>query len=132
DWPVGKIYITENGAVYPDEKPVDGRVHDPQRTSYYERHLGEMQKAIAGGAPVKGYFPWSLLDNFEWASGFQHRFGLAYVDHDTHKRTLKDTALWYAQVAGANALSPAAALAAQPTFSSSTSTAAKAARGAQA
>jgi beta-glucosidase len=102
DYPVGALYITENGAAYVDEPPqmVDGtrRVHDPQRTRYYAQHLAAAQRAIAAGVPIKGYFAWSLMDNFEWAFGYTKRFGITYVDYATQERTLKDSGRWYAEV----------------------------------
>lgn len=99
DYPVGGLYITENGASYPDSvtESTDGgpRVADPQRTSYYQRHIAAAHEAIAGGAPLKGYFAWSLMDNFEWSYGYAKRFGLIYVDYTTQRRILKDSGHWY-------------------------------------
>lgn len=73
----------------------DGRVHDAERLSYLQRHLAALKQALEAGVPVKGYFAWSLLDNFEWAEGYLRRFGLAYVDYPTQRRILKDSGLWY-------------------------------------
>jgi beta-glucosidase len=89
------IQLTENGSTFEDVLTPDGRVHDVQRLSYLQRHLGALKQAIAAGVPVKGYFAWSLLDNFEWAEGYLRRFGIAYVDYATQARTLKDSGLWY-------------------------------------
>lgn len=102
DYPVQALYITENGAAYDDQPPqsVDGahRVHDPERTLYYAQHLAAAQQAITAGVPLKGYFAWSLMDNFEWAFGYTKRFGITYVDYATQERTLKDSGLWYADL----------------------------------
>ena len=87
------LLVTENGAAYPDA------VHDPARIDYLHRHLAQVQRAIADGADVRGYYAWSLLDNFEWAYGYEKRFGLVRVDFDTQERTPKDSAAWYAQLA---------------------------------
>jgi beta-glucosidase len=94
------LYITENGAAYEDVLTADGKVHDPQRTSYFERHLEAVQHAMADGVPVKGYFAWSLMDNFEWGEGYSKRFGLYYNDYATQTRTLKDSGAWFAELAG--------------------------------
>ncbi len=89
------IFITENGMANMDWISLDGRVHDPQRIDYTERYLTALQRAADEGVPVKGYFHWSLMDNFEWAEGYKQRFGLIYVDYPTQKRVLKDSAYWY-------------------------------------
>ncbi len=94
DYPIPSIYITENGAAFKDQL-VDGQVHDPLRTDYIARHIKAISDAIRGGVPVHGYMVWSLLDNLEWASGFDKRFGIVHVDYANQKRTLKDSALWY-------------------------------------
>ncbi|MFN8377107.1 MAG: GH1 family beta-glucosidase [Anaerolineae bacterium] len=96
------LYITENGAAFEDEVTSDGRVHDVRRTAYYQSHLAAAHRAITHGAPLKGYFAWSLLDNFEWGYGYARRFGLCYVDYNTQQRIMKDTAIWYAQTVDAN------------------------------
>jgi len=103
DYGFPAIYITENGAAYKDEV-VDGQVDDPQRLSYIQRHLRQVQRAIASGIPIKGYFAWSMLDNFEWGFGYAKRFGLIYVDYQTQQRTLKSSAKWYGQVIRQNAV----------------------------
>lgn len=88
------IYITENGAAYHDVVEA-GRVHDRQRQEYLEQHFEQAKRAIQAGVPLKGYYVWSLLDNFEWAFGYDRRFGIVYVDFETQERILKDSALWY-------------------------------------
>lgn len=86
------IYITENGMAS-DDTVVDGRVHDAQRQSYLQRHFAAVSRAMDAGVEVRGYFVWSLMDNFEWAFGYERRFGLVHVDYTTQVRTLKDSAL---------------------------------------
>jgi beta-glucosidase len=102
------LLVTENGAAYPDTVGPDGRVHDPERTDYLRRHLGAVHEAIGAGVDVRGYFAWSLLDNFEWAFGYGKRFGLIHVDYATQRRTLKSSAHWYRESIARNALAPAA------------------------
>ena len=92
------FYITENGCAYPEQPDADGNVKDDRRISYLNKHLNAVAEAIAEGAPVKGYYQWSLMDNYEWAMGYEKRFGIVHVDYATQKRTLKDSAKWYAQV----------------------------------
>jgi len=96
------IYITESGLANTDWIANDGKVHDPQRIDFTARYLHALHQAIGDGADVRGYFHWSLMDNFEWAEGYKQRFGLVYVDYQTQQRTLKDSALWYKQVIAAN------------------------------
>ena len=97
------IVITENGMSCHDWIAVDGAVHDPQRIDFTTRYLRELRRAAADGVEVGGYFHWSLMDNFEWAEGFRHRFGLIHVDYlDNRKRTLKDSARWYRSVIESN------------------------------
>jgi beta-glucosidase len=98
------VFITENGAAYPDEVSADGIVHDPLRVSYLHRHLLTLHEAISTGVDVRGYFVWTLLDNFEWAEGYAKRFGIVHVDHADQRRTPKTSARWYAQVARGNAV----------------------------
>lgn len=86
------IYITENGMAS-DDQPVAGRVVDEQRLRFFNTHLAAVDAAMRAGVPVKGYFAWSLLDNFEWAYGYEKRFGLVHVNYDTQQRTVKDSAL---------------------------------------
>lgn len=88
------VYITENGMAVADQI-VDGKINDQARINYVQWHLEAVQAAIAGGVNVQGYFYWSLLDNFEWNSGYEKRFGLVHVDYATQKRTLKESAYWY-------------------------------------
>ena len=89
------ILITENGSAYDDPAPVDGVVADPRRLTYLRDHLGAVARAIAAGVDVRGYFAWSLLDNFEWEHGYDKRFGIVHVDYETQRRTPKQSALWY-------------------------------------
>ena len=89
------IYVTENGSGGQDKPDDQGRVDDPKRIAYLEAHVGAMHAAIQAGADVHGYFVWSLLDNFEWGSGYGVRFGIYYVDFATQKRIPKSSAAWY-------------------------------------
>jgi beta-glucosidase len=100
------LYVTENGAAFPDTVTADGRVHDRERTAYLAGHLGACRDAVAAGVDLRGYFAWSLLDNFEWAWGYDMRFGLVHVDFASQRRRLKDSALWYAESARRNAPAP--------------------------
>lgn len=92
------IVITENGMANADWVHADGQVHDPQRIDFLRQYLQAFGDAISSGVPAKGYFLWSILDNFEWAYGYQKRFGIIHVDYTTQQRTLKDSAYWYGQV----------------------------------
>ncbi|MCB9866330.1 MAG: beta-glucosidase [Phycisphaerales bacterium] len=96
------IYITENGCAAMDWVHADGAVHDAPRVDYLCRHLLALRRAIADGADVRGYFHWSILDNFEWAEGYRMRFGLVYVDYATLERIPKDSYRWYQQVIRTN------------------------------
>ena len=98
------LYITENGAAYDDVVDADGLVHDPLRVEYLRGHIKAIREAVAGGADVRGYFVWTLMDNFEWARGYKPRFGLAYTDYPTQRRIIKESGRFYAAVAGANVL----------------------------
>ncbi len=101
------LYVTENGAAFDDEVSSDGAdidrpadmdrpsVHDPRRVAFLRGYLAELHRAIQEGADVRGYYAWSLMDNFEWSSGYSKRFGLLYTDYATQKRTWKDSAFWY-------------------------------------
>ncbi|MGW5329201.1 GH1 family beta-glucosidase [Streptomyces sp. NPDC004014] len=93
-----KIYVTENGSAYPDVVRPDGTVDDPERQEYLERHLAACASAARKGAPLAGYFAWSLLDNFEWAYGYDKRFGLVHVDYRTQVRTIKGSGHRYADI----------------------------------
>jgi beta-galactosidase len=97
------IYITENGCAY-DDKVVNGQVDDQPRIDYYQSYLEACLQAIDNGVDLKGYFAWSFMDNFEWASGFEKRFGLHYVDFQTLKRTPKNSAIWFKDVIAKNAV----------------------------
>jgi beta-glucosidase len=97
-WNVKSIYITENGCSSADTLAPDGEVYDTDRVMYLRNYLTQLQRTIADGAPVKGYFVWSLLDNYEWADGYEKRFGIVYVDFKTQKRTPKLSAKFYRQV----------------------------------
>ncbi|MEW5940792.1 MAG: GH1 family beta-glucosidase [Chloroflexota bacterium] len=99
DYDFPAIYITENGAAFKDTVNADGEVDDPARLSCLRRHLEQVHRAIEAGIPVKGYFAWSLMDNFEWAFGYSKRFGLIHVDYETQKRTFKSSAKWYRESA---------------------------------
>ena len=96
------IHITESGCAYPDEVNADGEVLDTARIAYLKAHLRGLQRAAMEGHPVKGYFLWSLLDNFEWAHGYAKRFGIVHVNFETLKRTPKLSAGWYGRVAQLN------------------------------
>jgi len=102
------IYITENGMAGIDWIDLDGRVKDPQRIDYTRHYLLELHRCCESGIEVKGYFHWSLLDNFEWAEGYNKRFGLIHVDFQSQKRTLKESAAWYKEVISSNGGSLAA------------------------
>ena len=94
DYKLPAVLITENGGAFKD--PVtNGRVHDADRTDYLRTHIAAMADAMDQGVPMAGYMVWSLMDNFEWASGYAKRFGIVHVDYATQKRSLKDSALWY-------------------------------------
>ena len=97
DYPGVPLYVTENGAAFPDE-PVDGEVDDPDRIAYCDAHLRACPTAIGAGVPLRGYFAWSLMDNFEWAWGYTKRFGMVYVDYDSQLRIPKSSARWYSDV----------------------------------
>jgi beta-glucosidase len=94
DYPVPSLLITENGGAFKDPM-VNGQVHDADRVRYLQTHIAAVHHAMQQGVPMKGYMVWSLMDNFEWASGYAKRFGIVYVDYDTQQRTLKDSAKWY-------------------------------------
>lgn len=100
------IEITESGCSYNDGPDANGVTRDARRISYHRDYLAALGHSIAEGADVRGYHAWTLLDNFEWAEGFSQRFGLAYVDFKTQKRTIKDSGRWYAKVAAGNRVGP--------------------------
>jgi beta-glucosidase len=89
-----EIYVTENGAAFKDIL-TEGKIHDKDRISFFTEYLKQVLKAKNEGLNIKGYFVWSLLDNFEWAEGYRPRFGLVYVDFKTQKRFVKDSGLWF-------------------------------------
>jgi beta-glucosidase len=103
-WGVKKIYITENGCSSADVVRPDGHVLDSDRVMYLRNYLTQMQRGIAEGVPIHGYFLWSLLDNYEWASGFSKRFGITYVDFETQKRTPKLSYDFYREVIRTNSV----------------------------
>jgi beta-glucosidase len=96
------LVVTESGMANTDWLHLDGGVHDPQRIDYLARYLLQVERALQEGVDVRGYFVWSLLDNFEWARGMRLRFGLVYVDYPTQRRVLKDSAHWYRTVIESN------------------------------
>jgi beta-glucosidase len=104
EYNVPKIYVTENGASYADAPRAPRRVPDVKRVRYLRDHFVEVRRAIDAGAPVRGYFVWTLLDNFEWDRGYTQRFGITWTDYETQERVLKDSALWFSRVATANAI----------------------------
>ncbi len=103
-WNLQKIYITENGASSADVLTPDGKVLDTDRVMYLRNYISQLQRAVSEGVPVKGYFLWSLVDNYEWADGYDKRFGIHYVDFATQKRTPKLSAEFYREVIARNAL----------------------------
>ena len=98
DYQPAAIYVTENGAAYPDVRDHEGRVRDPERQSYLEAYVAGASRALAQGVPLRGYFAWSLLDNYEWSHGYSKRFGIVHVDYATQQRTPKTSARFYAEV----------------------------------
>ena len=107
------IYVTENGAAFPDPGHVSGsRLEDPLRVDYLRRHIAAMREAIRRGVDLRGYYVWSLMDNFEWASGYTHRMGLLHVDYSTQKRTPKASGEFYRDVIASNGASVPEGLAA--------------------
>jgi beta-glucosidase len=103
-YPVPPIYIIENGAAFNDHLTPDGRVPDPRRVSYLRDYLTALREAMLDGVDVRGYFVWSLLDNFEWTFGYGKRFGIIYVDYATQRRVIKDSGYWYARVIARNGI----------------------------
>jgi beta-glucosidase len=108
EYDVPPLYVTENGAAFAD-RMVDGVVDDPRRVAYVEGHIGAIERAIADGVDVRGYFLWSLLDNFEWALGYSRRFGIVYVDFETQERVPKASYRWYRDFIAAQRAVPASA-----------------------
>jgi beta-glucosidase len=106
DYHPKEVYLTENGICVTDGLDFDGRVRDERRIRYLSDHLVQIRRAIQAGVPLKGYFHWSLMDNFEWAFGYRMRFGLVYVDYASQKRTIKESGRWYANVIRNNGFDP--------------------------
>ena len=104
DYDFPAYYITESGAAFVDHVGADGQVFDSRRVAYLRDHFVQAARAIAEGVPLRGYFVWSLMDNFEWSFGFSKRFGLVYTDYATQQRTPKASALWYSRVIAENAV----------------------------
>ena len=94
------LYVTENGAAFGDVRGHDGSVRDVERTEFLASYIDAVERARRDGAPIDGYFVWSLLDNFEWAEGYSKRFGIVYVDFHTQERVPKDSFHWYKQRIG--------------------------------
>jgi beta-glucosidase len=103
-WKLKEIYITENGCSSADVRTPDGHVYDSDRIMYLRNYMTQLHRAVSDGVPVKGYFLWSLLDNFEWADGYLKRFGITYVDFKTQKRTPKLSSSYYKEVIRRNGL----------------------------
>jgi beta-glucosidase len=106
DYEPKAIYVTENGAAFGDIRGHDGGVHDPERTAYLQNYIAAVSRSIAEGAPVKGYFVWSMLDNFEWSHGYSKRFGIVYIDYPTLERVPKDSFYWYRDFIGTKTPTP--------------------------
>ncbi len=104
DYAPPAIYITENGAAFVDRVDAQGEVADPRREAYLREHFQQAHRAIEAGVPLRGYFVWSLMDNFEWAWGYGKRFGLVHVDYATQARTIKQSGHWFSQVTRQNGL----------------------------
>jgi beta-glucosidase len=104
DYPGTPMMITENGAAYPEGPGEDGGVRDTRRIQYLDGHLRACHDALAAGVDLRGYFVWSLMDNFEWAEGYAKRFGIVHVDYATQQRVLKDSAKWYRDVVRRNGI----------------------------
>jgi beta-glucosidase len=105
-YPSQPLAITENGAAFYDTVSEDGRVHDEDRVGYLHDHIDAVGEAIEKGADVRAYFVWSLLDNFEWAYGYDRRFGVVRVDYDTQERIVKDSGLWYRELLRTRTIAP--------------------------
>ena len=103
-WGVKEIYITENGTSSSDKVAADGHVYDSDRTMFLRNYLTQLQLAVSEGVPVKGYFLWSLLDNYEWADGYEKRFGIVYVDLATQKRIPKVSSEFYKRTIASNSV----------------------------
>jgi beta-glucosidase len=97
EYHVPAMFITENGAAFADEWNGDSRISDPQRIDYLREHIQAAARALHQGVPLRGYFVWSLLDNYEWAEGYSKRFGIVYVDYATQRRIIKESGYWYSR-----------------------------------
>lgn len=104
DYRLPPIYITENGAAFQDEVTPDGEIHDERRLDYLRQHFIQVRLAMQDGVDIRGYFVWSLLDNFEWGHGYTKRFGIIRVDYETQDRTIKDSGEWYSKVIASNSV----------------------------
>lgn len=104
NYDIPPIYITENGAAFDDVVSNDGKIHDERRLDYLKNHFIQTRLAMQDGVDVRGYFVWSLLDNFEWGHGYTKRFGIIRVDYETQKRTVKDSGEWYSKVIASNSV----------------------------
>lgn len=108
DYDFPAYYIAENGSAWPDELSADGQIHDAGRVAFIQAHFAQAARALAAGIPLRGYFVWSLLDNFEWAAGYTLRYGIAYTDYTTQQRIPKDSFLWYQDFLAGRAALPGA------------------------
>jgi beta-glucosidase len=97
DYPAVPLYVTENGAAFDDTPGADGGIDDEDRTAYFAEHVEAVAAAREAGADVRGYFAWSLMDNFEWGYGYEKRFGIVHVDYETQRRTLKRSGRWFSE-----------------------------------
>jgi len=109
DYGARQVYVTENGSAWADTVGQDGQVHDPDRVRYLDEHVAACGRAVRQGVPLAGYFAWSLFDNFEWADGYDPRFGLVYVDYATQRRIVKDSGRRYAAIVASASESPSVA-----------------------
>jgi len=96
DYAPRAIVVTENGAAFADQWDGSDHITDPQRVYYIREHIQSLERALTQGVPLRGYFVWSLLDNYEWAEGYSKRFGIVYVDYPTQRRIVKNSGRWYA------------------------------------
>ena len=104
DYNLPPIYITENGASFQDVISPDGKIHDDRRLDYLREHFTQVRLAMQDGVDVRGYFVWSLMDNFEWGHGNSRRFGLIHLDFDSQERIIKDSGEWFSKVISTNAV----------------------------
>lgn len=96
------IIVTENGVALKDWVMEDGKVHDPGRIDFLSRYIKQLGRAVSEGVKVEGYFVWSIMDNLEWAQGYEKRFGLVYIDYESQERIIKDSGHWYKKVIATN------------------------------